>query len=58
MTLREAAAAAAVPLDGLIAQLGLPADFDPDERIGRVRKRLGITPDDVRQAVQAYRATH
>ena len=58
MTLREAAASAAVPLDGLIKQLGLPADFDPDERIGRIRKRLGIAPDDIRRAVQAYRATH
>ncbi|MCG6941667.1 MAG: DUF4405 domain-containing protein [Thiohalocapsa sp.] len=58
MTLRQVQQATGVPVDALIARLGLPHDIDPDERIGRIRKRYDISPDDVRQAVQNYSAGH
>jgi len=56
MTLRQVEQATGVPLDALIEQLGLPRSIDPDERIGRIRKRYDVSPDDVRQAVLEFRA--
>jgi len=58
MTLRQVEQATGVPVDALITRLQLPRGIDPDERIGRIRKRYDISPDDVRQAVQNYSAGH
>jgi hypothetical protein len=55
MTLREVERSTGVPVDALITRLGLPHGIDPDERIGRIRKRYDISPDDVRQAVLELR---
>jgi len=55
MTLREVERSTGVPLDALITRLGLPHGIDPYERIGRIRKRYDISPDDVRQAVLELR---
>lgn len=56
MSLRQVEQSTGVPVAYLISRLGLPADIDPDERIGRIRKRYGVSPDAVRQAVSAYGA--
>ena len=58
MTLRQVAEATGVPLGHLVKQLGLPRGFDPDERIGRIRKQYDISPDDVRRVVKEYGETH
>jgi hypothetical protein len=58
MSLRQAAEATRVPLDYLVTHLELPHGVDPNERIGRIRKRYDISPDDVRRVVNEYRATH
>jgi hypothetical protein len=58
MTLREVAESTGVPLNHLVRQLGLPRGFDPDERIGRLRKHYAIAPDDVRRVVKEYGARH
>jgi hypothetical protein len=58
MTLREVAKSTGVPLEYLVAQLGLSRGVDPDERIGRLRKRYAISPDDVRRVVKEYGTTH
>ena len=58
MTLRQVAESTGVPLEYLVAQLGLPRGIDPDERIGRLRKRYAISPDDVRRVAKEYGATH
>ena len=58
MTLRQVAESTGVPLEYLVAQLGLPRGVDPDERIGRLRKRYAISPDDVRRVAKEYGATH
>lgn len=58
MTLRQVAESTGVPVEHLVKQLGLPSGTDPDERIGRLRKRYDISPDDVRGVVNAYGAAH
>lgn len=58
MTLRQVAESTGAPVDHLIKQLGLPPGIDPDERIGRLRKRYNVSPDDVRQVVNDYHAAH
>lgn len=57
MTLRQVEQATGVPVGHLISRLGLPPGIDPDERIGRIRKRYDISPDDVRKVVKDYRST-
>jgi hypothetical protein len=58
MNLRQVAESTGVPVEHLVKQLGLPPDTDPDERIGRLRKRHDISPDDVRRVVSEYHAAH
>ena len=58
MTLREVAESTGVPLNHLVTLLGLPRGFDPDERIGRLRKHYAIVPDDVQRVVKEYGARH
>lgn len=58
MTLRQVAESTGVPLEQLIVGLRLPPAVDPDERIGRMRKRFDVSPDDVRRVVNDYRAAH
>jgi len=58
MTLRQVAKSSGVPVDQLDTRLGLPPGTDPDERIGRIRKRYDISLDDVRRVVNDFRATH
>lgn len=56
MTLRQVAESTGIPVERLLKQLGLPPGIDLDERIGRMRKRYAISPDDVRRVVKDYRA--
>ncbi len=58
MTLGEVARSTGIPLDRLVSGLGLPPNIDPDERIGRIRKRFDVSPDDVRGVVNSYLAGH
>lgn len=58
MSLRQVAESTGVPVEHLVKQLGLPSGTDPDERIGRLRKRYDISPDDVRRVVSEYHAAH
>jgi len=51
-TLAEAAQEAGVPVPRLIAELKLPADADPTERLGHLRQEHGIEMHDVRDAVE------
>jgi hypothetical protein len=55
---REVVESTGVPLDHLVTELGLPRGFDPEERIGRIRKRYDISPDNVRRVLKEYGATH
>ena len=51
MTLAEVADAAGVELGTLKAALGLAADGEPTERLGRVRERYGLEMAEVRAVV-------
>ncbi len=58
MTLRQVARSTGVPLEQLVSRLGLPSAVDPEERLGRLRKRYDVSPEDVRRVVNEYRAAH
>ena len=51
MTLGQAARASGLPLAEVKARLGLPADTGADERLGRLRRRLGLSMDQIRRAL-------
>ena len=54
-TLAEAAAAAGVPVARLITELKLPANTDPNERLGHLRREHGFIMEDVRALVERLR---
>ncbi len=49
LTLAEVASAYQLSLEELIQELGLPADVDPDERLGRLCRQYDITMNEVRE---------
>ncbi len=57
-TLREVADSAGMPLAELITQLGLPADVDENQKLGRLSQSYGFTIAKVRQVVDEYKQTH
>jgi hypothetical protein len=54
MTLAEIQEATGVPVGHIIEELGLPADVQQDERLGRLKTTHGFAIDDVRRIVQIY----
>ena len=54
MTLRELEAVTGVPVEHVMVQLALPATVSPDERLGRLQQRYGVTLHDVRRIIMAY----
>ena len=54
MTLRELEAVTGVPVAHVIAQLGLPSTVSPDERLGRLHQRYGVTLHDIRRIIVTY----
>ena len=54
MPLRELEAVTGVPVAHVMAQLGLPSTVSPDERLGRLHQRYGVTLRDVRQIIMTY----
>jgi len=55
MTLRDIADITGVPIATFVEQLGLPRDLSPDESLERLRRLHGLTTDDLRRVVAAYR---
>lgn len=55
MSLREAASLAGVDAATLGAELGLPANVSPDERLGRLRQAHGLSMEAIRDRVAAHR---
>jgi hypothetical protein len=55
-TLREVADSAGMPVETLIAQLGLPTSVDANERLGRLSRTYGVSIPKVRQVVQEYKS--
>jgi hypothetical protein len=49
MTLKEFEEVRGMPYRELLAQLGLPTDIDPEEKLGRLAKRYGFTMEEVRR---------
>jgi hypothetical protein len=58
MTLREVVDLCQVPLDYLIAELGLPEDVDTQLRMRDLANQLGIEVLTVREVVDRYQAEH
>jgi hypothetical protein len=54
MTLQEVVDYCQVPLDHLIAELGLPADVDPSLRMSDLASQMGIEVLTVREVVEGY----
>ncbi|MFH1688913.1 MAG: DUF4405 domain-containing protein [Candidatus Eisenbacteria bacterium] len=54
MTLRDVQELTGVPVDYMIANLSLPVDVSPDERLGRLRRSYAFEIDDVRRVVSGY----
>ncbi len=52
MTLRELQTETGVSYAEILEELYLPANTDPDERLGRLKRRYGFTLDTVRDAVR------
>jgi hypothetical protein len=55
MTLREVAEATSVPLEHIRSSLNLPADVNPDERLGRLRRTHPFQLEDLRRVVREFR---
>lgn len=55
MTLMEIQNTTGVPYEHVLAELGLPKNIPPDEKLGRLRREYGFSIDDVRRIVKAYK---
>lgn len=53
MTLNEVAAISGMSVETLRTRLGLPAGVSPDERLGQLRQRHGLTMEKIREIVAA-----
>lgn len=54
MTLNEVEQKTGVPIDHLIKELKLSPDTNKEEKLGRLKKTVGFTMDDVRHIVKTY----
>jgi hypothetical protein len=58
MTWQEVIDYCQVPLDQLVAELGLPEDVNTQMRMRELVSQLGIEVLNIRQVVEGYQATH
>lgn len=54
LTLREIEETTGVPVVYVLEKLGLPADTDPENRLGRLRRQYGLDMHAVREIVEKY----
>lgn len=55
MTLMEIQDKTGVPYEHILAELGVPKDTPPNEKLGRLRATYGFSTEDVRRVVKAYK---